>query len=94
MSRLSEPSARQIKTDYNNLSTYKTNLLTQDPNTVHNPSVNVKFAQPRTTTENVFPESGTSLQETLQDLVSLKDNTSLYARTREKYIEDKLNVII
>ena len=68
-------------------------MLTLDPNTVHNPSVHFKFAQPRIKTNNLFPESDKSLQETLIDLVSLKDNTSLYARTREKYIEDKLEIL-
>ena len=72
-------------------STYETNQLMSNSDNIHNSaSLHTKFIQPKMKTPNNYPESKKSLQETLSDLVSLKDTNSVYAQTRKQYIEGKL----
>ena len=72
-------------------STYETKQLMSNSDNIHNSaSLHTKFIQPKMKTPNNYPESKKSLQETLSDIVSLKDTNSVYAQTRKQYIEGKL----
>ena len=71
--------------------TYETNKLMRDSDNIQNsPSLHVKFIQPKMKTSYSYSESTKSLQDTLIDIVSQKDTNSVYAQTRKKYIEGKL----